>query len=104
MEGRLGQLLQASNDLEEKDKQLVQIDSWVGDQIAALNDWKNKPWKLRADLAKAELASMAALHTGINDNRTRMLTDLPQGDRADAVKSRLDELENLVRNLALRSD
>ncbi|CAA9993818.1 unnamed protein product, partial [Nesidiocoris tenuis] len=97
VEDRLGQLLKASNDLEEKEKQLQQIDSWAADQMAALNEWKNKPWKLRPDLAKSELAAMAALHNDINDNRTRMLTDLPQGSHADAVKSRLDDLELLLK-------
>lgn len=99
MEGRLGQLSQVVLDLEEKDKQLLLIEDWVGNQMTAVNEWKNRPWKLRAEPAKNELASMAALQSSIVEQRNRLLTELPGGEHNNNVALKLDQLESFVSRL-----
>ncbi|XP_024081429.1 nesprin-1 [Cimex lectularius] len=98
VEGRLSNLNQAVQDLEEKDKQLIQLENWIGQQRDVVADWKNKPWKLRAEAAKTELAAMGLVQNGINDNRNRLLMELPQGDRSNAVAAQLDYLEEFLNN------
>lgn len=83
-------------DLEEKERKLVEIEDWAALEGKSITDWRKKPSKLRADAAKAEIASMTALKDVIGEKRALLLTGFPQGEHSLAVAEQLDTLETLV--------
>ena len=89
-------LSQVVSGLEERDKQLGEIDRWAEDQHIAVMEWRNRPSKLRLEAARAEVASMSELASNIAERKSRMLTELPPGEQYEIVCQKLDTLESLV--------
>lgn len=79
----------------EKEKQRDELRKWIIQQKTTVNEWKNRPTKLRADAAKQELNNMNDLLTSIGQRRSFLLTELDTlGDENNELEKMLDDLEN----------
>ena len=84
------------SDLEDKERKLTDIENWITAQGKSVTEWCKKPSKLRADMAKADIASMSTLINGIAEKRNILTTSLPQGEHSSIVATILDSLETIV--------
>lgn len=79
----------------EKEKQRNELRKWVLQQKTIVNEWKNRPIKLRADAAKQEQNNMNDLLTSIGQRRSYLMTELgTEGDENKELEKMLDDLEN----------
>lgn len=84
-----------AGDFEDKEKQRNEIKEWATSQQSAVNEWKLRPTKLRADAAKQELNNMNDLLNSIQQRRHQLITELPSSDGDNAeIEQLLDHLEN----------
>ncbi|KAK9890573.1 hypothetical protein WA026_011943 [Henosepilachna vigintioctopunctata] len=84
----LGQLTSTISELQEREKQKEDLKRWIETQRTVINDWKNKPTKLRPDGIKQDLATMNELLLSFGQRKQQLLTDFHSSD--------VSELENLL--------
>ncbi|KAJ8930094.1 hypothetical protein NQ314_017138, partial [Rhamnusium bicolor] len=95
VQAHLSDLTTSVAEFEEKERQRTELRNWILAQKATVNDWKNRPVKLRADAAKQELNNMNDLLAAIGQRRNHLLTELTaSGDENDELEKMLDNLEN----------
>ncbi|KAJ8984006.1 hypothetical protein NQ317_006860, partial [Molorchus minor] len=95
VQAHLSDLSTAVAEFEEKDKQRAELKNWILAQKATVNEWKNRPVKLRAEAAKQELNTMNELLTSIGQRRNQLFTELAaSGDENAELEKMLDSLEN----------
>ncbi|KAF7272974.1 hypothetical protein GWI33_014281 [Rhynchophorus ferrugineus] len=92
VQAHLSNLTSSVSEFEEKEKQKAVLRDWIESQNGTVNEWKNRPVKLRADAAKQDLGNMNELLTSIAQRRNYLTTEL--GGPADAeLNGLLDRLE-----------
>ncbi|KAL3268198.1 hypothetical protein HHI36_007323 [Cryptolaemus montrouzieri] len=88
----LGQLTSTVLELQEREKLKADLKDWIGNKRAVINDWKNKPTKLRSDAAKQDLDNMNELLLFIGQRKQHLLTDFSDSDTSE-LETLLDSLE-----------
>lgn len=88
METKLSQLSEAESSLEGEEKLKAEVLAWMNDQKSLITEWKQKPCKIKAESAQAEIAKMQDLKGVVLQKQTE-----------GVLEDKLSELIALVSNL-----
>ncbi|KAF5308513.1 hypothetical protein FQR65_LT06178 [Abscondita terminalis] len=81
-------------EFEEKQKQRNALKEWIVSKKMLVNDWKLRPTKLRADVARQELNGMNDLLTTVGQKRSQLVTEFPASEEDNReLEQLLDSLE-----------
>lgn len=90
----LSNLSSSVTQLKEMEKQKATLKNWIDGQSDSINEWRNRPNKLRADAAKQDLNNMNDLLSAIAQRRNHLTTELSGAGGVDEDLSKaLDKLE-----------
>ncbi|ERL91661.1 hypothetical protein D910_08989, partial [Dendroctonus ponderosae] len=94
VQAHLSNLSSSVTQLKEMEKQKATLKTWMEGQGDSINEWRNRPNKLRADAAKQDLSNMSDLLSAIAQRRHHLTTELsgPGGADEELAKG-LDKLE-----------
>ena len=76
MQSHLSGLSTTVTELEQLQKQRVELQDWIRKQEVIVADWQSRPTKLRPEAAKQELVAMNDLLNAIGDKRSQLMTEM----------------------------
>ncbi|XP_072386756.1 muscle-specific protein 300 kDa isoform X12 [Diabrotica undecimpunctata] len=94
IQAHLSDLTTAVAEFEEQEKQRNELKNWILAQRTVVNEWKNRPVKLRPDAARQEINNMNDLLAAIDQRRNMLISELASsGNENDELEKMLDDLE-----------
>lgn len=95
IQNHLSNITTSVAEFEEKEKQKAALKEWISNQEVTVVEWKNRPTKLRADAAKAELNNMNDLLSSIGQRRNQLTIEFSASDNAE-LEPALNNLESIL--------